>query len=338
MQGYDAFIINYLPNAPKNAPKTKIVPDKFNFPALKQLYLIRYYIKRHYTQKRFRVFLRFYNKYIAPIRGNIYINIDALRSDPPQADTYIAGSDQIWNTAFKNGKDPAFYLDFGSPETKRISYAASFATESIATGYEDFVKKELGNFDAISVREASGIKILKSLGYNGTVVADPVFLVDKSFWDKMDGSVEIPSNPYLVVYDFENSAELKAVAKRIARLKGYKIVSVSPITLSYANYNYRFKGPDAFVSLIRHAECVVSNSFHGSAFALIFKKDFFVVNRADGLNKRMSDLLEHYGISDRLVSAQSPDSALSASIDYGKVSPLVNDDAEYSRKWLLDNV
>ena len=115
-----------------------------------------------------------------------YLSSDDLKRNPPVANIYVAGSDQIWNTYYENGKEPAYYLDFGDKKTKRISYAASLATSSIKDGYESFVKDELNKFNAISVREFTGAQVLNQLGLeNISVVLDPVFLLDGKDWEKL---------------------------------------------------------------------------------------------------------------------------------------------------------
>ena len=269
-----------------------------------------------------------------------YSSIDDLRKNPPTADIYIAGSDQIWNTTFPNGSDPAFYLDFGNPKRK-VSYAASFATDTLAPGTEESVNKQLHNFDAISVRESSGLRLLESLGFKGIDVVDPVFLLDKKQWDCFDKDSE-PAEKYILVYDFEpGKSGIKRIAKRLAALYGdCKIYTVTP---SYSYFDYADKSfmvcsPDEYVSLIKHAECVVSNSFHGTAFSMVYEKNFFVINRKDGLNARMRDLLDHYHLSDRIISKDATNEALTKSIDYNQVRTQLCQDIENSKSFLLHQI
>lgn len=131
---------------------------------------------------------------------------------------YFAGSDQIWNTFFKNGKDPAFYLDFGNDSTKKASYAASFSTETVPDEYKEQISNWLNALDYISVRESSGLNVLKSLGIeNGVQVFDPVFLLDKDIWEQFDLSSN--EDDYVLVYDFDGNQNIKEIAKKIASEK-----------------------------------------------------------------------------------------------------------------------
>lgn len=245
------------------------------------------------TVRRHQCFEKFSKKYIPLTR--IYNSIDELRQNPPEADMYIAGSDQIWNTTFRNGTDPGYYLDFGEKSVRRESFAASFATEDIVPSARDFVKDNLKRFDKITVREQSALKILENLGYQGSLQDDPVFLLSAQEWNEIaDGTGE--GENYVLVYDFYNDDNIKQEALRIAQERDLNIYAVCPMKLSYADKNYVYSGPETFVSLIKNASCVVSNSFHGTVFAMIYRVPFKVIDRPDGLNVRMHDLLERYKV------------------------------------------
>ena len=263
----------------------------------------------------------------------MYRSIEELRVNPPEADIYIAGSDQIWNTTFTNGRDPAFYLDFGDRRTRRISYAASFATPEIAEGYARFVDSNLRRFDAISVREESGKKITDKLGIAAEICCDPAFLLDRSQWNEVCADIKT-AHPYVFVYDFERSREVREVAERIARERGLKIFTVSNRPLRYGDRDYSDCAPGQFIGLIKNANCVVSNSLHGTIFSLIYGKDFFVVDRADGLNVRMHDLMHRYGLDSRLITPSADRTILLSGIDYATILQKLEADISESKKWL----
>jgi len=132
-----------------------------------------------------------------------YNSNDDLKKNPPNADVYFCGSDQIWNTLHKNGKDPSFYLDFVPEEKVKASYAASFATDNVSEELKPILKERVEKLDGISVREKSGVNIIKDLKIDRVVnVVDPVFLLDKNDWDKI-GDREF-SEQYILIYDFHN--------------------------------------------------------------------------------------------------------------------------------------
>ncbi|MBO7581400.1 MAG: polysaccharide pyruvyl transferase family protein [Bacteroidaceae bacterium] len=240
---------------------------------------------------RHRDFDAFSKKYIPLTR--VYYCIEELRKDPPEADMYIAGSDQIWNTTFPNGTDPGYYLDFGSKEVRRESFAASFATTEVVPSAREFVKENLKRFDKITVREQSALKILEDLGCHGTLQEDPVFLLSAEEWNEIaDGTGE--GEKYVLVYDFYADQKIREEAQLLAKEKALKIYAICPHELRYADKNFVYAGPETFVSLIKNASYVVSNSFHGTVFAMIYHVPFKVVDRPDGLNVRMHDLLERH--------------------------------------------
>ena len=336
--GHKAAVIDYWPQyMPKYKVDFKWVPSKYDYPGIRNLYRCLKRPHRLSEQARHDSFESFFSRYI-PITSTSYSSIEQLRQAPPDADIYIAGSDQIWNTTFQNGNDPAFYLSFGQPGRK-ISYAASFATTSLKEGTQGFVQAQLKNFDAISVREQSGLEILDKLGYSGVVVVDPVFLLTINQWDELLSAESTEDEQYILVYDFEPRKGLIAnIAKRLAALMNCKIYSVSPFMSRYADKSFVNCTPNTFVSLIKKARCVISNSFHGTAFSMLYNRDFFVVNRKDGLNVRMRDLLTRYGLSDRLVSMSVGNELLMSEIDYGQVDVQLNSDIDFSKSFLLNQI
>lgn len=338
-QGHEVNIIDYRPYYLRGHFQWSVNNPRFDKPIIKWLYLLAKYPGWRKSLARKAAFDAFDNKFIAPLVTKCcYLSSEELKQNPPDADVYIAGSDQIWNTMFKNGTDPSFYLDFGSEKTKRLSYAASFATQKLCKGTEGFVKSKISHLDAISVREPSGVKLLQSMGYNGILVCDPVFLIDPEMWVSEIATNDGEGEKYIVIYDFERSVEIQKVAERIAEVKGLKIYSIGPYALKYTSYNYINHGPDTFVALIKNATCVISNSFHATAFSLIFKRNMFVMKRADGLNTRMQDLLSRYGLIDRLIDINTPIDILISSIDYSKVNNILLKEIEDSKKWLVKNL
>ena len=137
------------------------------------------------------------------------------------------------------------------------------------------------------------MKILEDLGYQGTLQDDPVFLLSAQEWDGIaDGTGE--GEKYVLVYDFYADEQIKKEALSIAKKRKCKVYAICSIELPYADKNFVYSGPETFVSLIKNAVCVVSNSFHGTVFAMIYHVPFKIVDRPDGLNVRMHDLLERH--------------------------------------------
>ena len=288
-QGHDVAVIDYRPHYMRG-PRLWYWPDT----SLKEWAKLFLQIPdRMRAVRRHQCFDRFSRKHIPLTR--IYNSIDELRKDPPMADMYIAGSDQIWNTTFPNGTDPGYYLDFGDKSVRRESFAASFATPGIVSSAREFVKDNLKRFDKITVREQSALRILEDLGFHGTLQDDPVFMLSAQEWDEIaDGTGD--GEKYVLVYDFYADEKIKKTAQLIASENGCKVYAICPMKLPYADKNFVYSGPETFVSLVKNATYVVSNSFQGTVFAMIYEKPFKVVDRPDGLNVRMHDLLDRYDV------------------------------------------
>ena len=253
-QGHEVTVIDYRPYYMRG-PRLWYWPG-ISIKAWAKLFLQM--LDRQRAVRRHQCFDEFSKKYIPLTR--IYYNIEELRKDPPIADLYIAGSDQIWNTTFPNGTDPGYYLDFGPKGVRRESFAASFATTEVVPSAREFVKENLNSAEE---------------------------------WDEIaDGTGE--GEKYVLVYDFYADEQIKKEALSIARKKDCKVYAICPMVLPYADKNFVYSGPESFVSLVKNAICVVSNSFHGTVFAMIYHVPFKIVDRPDGLNMRMHDLLERH--------------------------------------------
>lgn len=347
-------LLYYLKRLGHNAKAIKYNPDylsgHFNFwavsnPKYNENFVFRYaYLlaklpSRILSLKRKYNFDKFSTKYINTTKTE-YKSNDELKNDVPDADVYICGSDQIWNSFFQNGKDPAFYLDFAPEDKLKISYAASFATKTIEEAIKPFVKNKVNNIDIISVRESSGIAILKDLDINNvTHVLDPVFLLNKETWQKIATPVCI-SKPYILLYDADNNPSIKKYTLQIAKENNLKIISISP-RINYADKNLSNKGPDIFLSLIKDATFVISNSFHAVAFSIIFKKQFVVFNRSEKINTRMQDFVNLFNISNTILAynfQKKEKINITNYIDYNKVTPLLEYQIKKSKLFITNSL
>lgn len=303
--GNDVEIIDYYPDWFKPFRPFYCGTKKYaKNPVLKAVYIfakfpgrVKEYIKykKSLRKANFEIFRDKYYKLT-----DTYCSFKELKANPPKADLYIAGSDQIWNTMMNNGKDPAYYLQFAPKETATATYAASFSVSEIPDELKEKIKSYIKSIDYISVREKTAIKILEDLGVKrGQVVLDPVFLLDKEQWNEIV-SDKVFNEKYVLVYDFENSYTVKDFAKQYAKKNNVKIYSL--YKNDYCDKCFEDYGPDVFLFLIKNASFIISNSFHATAFSIIYEKQFAVIKRQEGINSRIIDLLDSFGIYDRVVS------------------------------------
>ncbi len=332
-QGHEVEIIDYKPPYLSSHYRLWAVSNPvYDKPLVKQAYLLAKLPGRLLSLRRKHAFDRFTRRHLKLTRR--YGSYEELEADPPEADVYIAGSDQIWNTLFPNGRDKAFYLAFAPAGSRKVAYAASFATADVAAAHRPFVAQMLKGLDRISLRERMSLPLAASLGRPDAVaVCDPVFLLSRRQWESVIPANDWAGQPYLLVYDTEGSEAIKQIATATAQREQLLIFDVSAARHSYADQHFHHAGPFEFVSLISGASYVISNSFHATAFALIFEKQFCVVERSEDINERMRSLLNGYGLQARLVKAQMADMP-SSTIDYESVRTLLNKDISFSKKYL----
>jgi hypothetical protein len=233
---------------------------------------------------------------------------DLLSSISDSYDVYIAGSDQVWNPLL-TGSESAYFLDFVKEKSKRRSYAASFGVSAWPSSSPLPVAKLLEGMDSISIREEAGKKLIQSISPNTapiTVDLDPVFLLGKEKWLLM-AEKKICSKPYLFVYTVGNGnvSEVYRVASQLAKEKNLDIINLL-YGRSLRHSEYRIghvvhaAGPDDFVSFIANASCVVTDSFHATAFSVIFHKSMYV-SMPGKVGSRISNLFSIAGIENRVI-------------------------------------
>ena len=304
--GHQVEIINYQPDYLTRKYDYKWVnpESKLSRHALTRfVYRIMKYLQRKTTMGRKKVFDEF-NHQVLKETATKYTSCDAICQNPPQADLYLVGSDQVWNVFYEAGRDPVFYLDFVNKGYKS-SYAASFSYLDIDSENKARIKTSLDTFDAVSVREVHGLAILKDMEIEGTWVLDPVFLLSAEQWKEMMAPTA-STEDYLLIYDFEGNQELKLFAKEYARRHNLKIYAIADTyPLLYADKNLMKAGPKEFVSMIYHCKAFISNSFHGTAFSILFNKPVFVFNRhRHKVNSRMQSLMTLFGLNDCILTSQ----------------------------------
>lgn len=333
--GHNVCIIDYYPYYYREGLKIWCKPplkyNKFPMSFMYCLYKMPIQVIKLLGGKK-KKFDEFTNKYL-PLTER-FSEYEELRQNCPKADVFICGSDQIWNSYGIVGKDPAYYLEFASDRAIKISYAASFSTDSINSEYRLKIINWLKRFDAISCREKSGVQILEKCGIrNAVLVLDPVFLVDAETWLQM-GSKRTSFDNYLLVYDFDNNPLIRELALRIAARDNLKIISFQK--LSYSDSVYSDYGPLEFISMIYNAKCVISNSFHATAFSIVFNKLFYVVKRKEDLNARIIDLLKELDLTQCMI--ESVDSNLPSEINYSKVNEKLKQMIRVSKEFLNTSI
>lgn len=332
--GAEAEIIDY---EPRNYKK---LYGFFFFPFSKKdigkdlihLFCLKFFICRK------KDFVSFKKKHL-PLSNQIYYSNCDLSSFGEDKDVMISGSDQIWNVRAKDFELKYFLGDF--PKCKKVSYAAS-------TGQSDFInfKKAddirtlLLKYNSISVREETSKQAVSALLGNEKKIdinLDPTLLLSKDDYKAITSKCTI-KDPYIFFYSVKfNSSAVNSVLK-FAKIVGLPIYTLLTLGENENIIKHRTKfhfpkgdvGPSGFLSMIKNAKYVITDSFHGTAFSLIFEKEFWAINDRSrkGLYKddnRIKHILKVTGLSDRYITEeQIQDVIVRKRIDYTLVNKLIS--------------
>ena len=275
-----------------------------------------------------------------------YLDKDALHSAPPLYDAYITGSDQVWNPR-NNNKDSSYFLTFAPPGKKRISYAASFGVSQIKAEFVNDYGEWLKQIDWLSCREIEGKQIIKQLtGRDAEIVLDPTLLIKKEQWEQ----IAVPngfSKPYILCYympgDKSVNNSITQLAHRVSTLTGWEVVCIGQ--KEYMRF-HPFKrsifdaGPAEFLGLFRNTSFIVTNSFHGTSFSIIYRKPFLVpINQSlppeKALGSRISSLLKSLNLENRLLQVGSETSIENMlDLNYEPVQAILQEERQKSMDFL----
>ncbi|MBU2910344.1 hypothetical protein BCU98_07195 [Vibrio splendidus] len=270
---------------------------------------------------------------------------ETLQKNCPDFDAFIVGSDQVWAADFLF-TSPTYLLSF-VPENKiKISYAASFGKRSLENYLKPTFSKFVKRIDHVSVREDSGLNIVKEFTNNVSQVLDPTLLLD----DYSDIVSVNPESDYILVYKLNQEESLSNYflnqVNNIACITGYKVIYISPDgSLDIDLADVRLPSPNELLGLIKNAKMILTNSFHGLVFSIIFNKPFLGFQRdlfEDKQNLRLTGLLSMFGIEDNLITfgTQINESNLESllSIDYELVNKRIEKEKEKSWSFLKNAI
>lgn len=218
---------------------------------------------------------------------------------------YCVGSDQTWNASENKGVDPVFFLLNVPDGCRRIALSASFGRQSLSDKEKRMAKPALGKFQAISVRESSSVEILNSMGLDGVALKDPVLLCKPELWWDLSQSVKPDKNPYVLVYRLNPNPALDRYAVDVARDLHCGVRIVTPTLGLRPSPGSSMKivcepTPERWLALFRDAQYVVTDSFHGTCFSLIFEKPMTVFDPPK-YSVRLIDVLRDFDLSVRRI-------------------------------------
>lgn len=264
-------------------------------------------------------------------------------------DVFVSGSDQIWKPLVVKGP---FVLDFVPDSKTKISYGASIAQKELPDKYGKFMQQSLRSYKYISVREKNAQEYLtKLLERPVDWVVDPVLLLDASAWKSMAAKRQIESR-YLFCYFLGESRKERKEAIIFAQKKGLKIVTLPHLLgrcricdVGFGDIQLYDVGFEKFLSLIKNADYIFTDSFHAVVFSYIFMKNFVVFERVDygsreNMISRVLNILELMGLKERFIDEATQQSILDlGEIDYTSIkSDKLQNKIQYSRKRLAEEL
>lgn len=263
-----------------------------------------------------------------------YCADDELENEYPKADIYFTGSDQTFSiySPLKNSR----FLRYASASSIKASYATSMMDYPSNQTEKDWLKDSLINYDFLSVREEKLYNYLNTeLGISSEVHVDPVFLLNPSCWIDM---AEAPRKPiegkYILFYPIVNSPELPKMIEKVKTRLGLPVISVqSPARRKTkgVDYYYTTATIPEFLGLFQNAEYIITSSFHGTAFSIIFKKQFTVYTGFEKAD-RITNILEKFGIPSR--GSASCENMDFSSIEYEHVDKSIDKEIDRSKEYL----
>ena len=264
---------------------------------------IKHQIKEIVAPDPFNKFYNQYYEFTQPITSNEILQEIGTKKF---FDVIIAGSDQPWNPECISTMGYYFYLDWVSPDVKKYAYAVSYGKDYFPASAEEIkkIKAILQQYTAISVRESSGIKISQELfNVNVQQCLDPTLLLDKENYNKIITDKKI-RDKYICKFFLDNNPTKQNIVESIAHETNLKIIDNNPVfpRNKFLKFIYQPISISAWLRNIRDAQYVITDSFHGTVFSILFHKQFISINNKKRGSARFESLLSVLNLSYRLIN------------------------------------
>lgn len=286
----------------------------------------------------FRRFERQLSQYPAEVTAEK----SALREVAERCDGVICGSDQVWNPLITD-TDLSFFLDFCGPDTKRIAYAPSFGISEFSDEFAEKIRPELEKFRHLSVREDVGVRYVENLvNRKVEMVLDPTFLIPQKDWIALEKVHPLAKGKYIFCFPVRKSAALIRFGRELAEKRNATLIVVEGnLFTQLRNKDNRIQyaldlSPEEWLYLMHHADCVVTNSFHGAAFSIHYRKDFYLECSSAKANSRLEQLAALCGLEDRVI--REGYNGADAPIDYETVEARIAPARQASLDYLKQSI
>lgn len=313
--GYDSQIINYYPWGEQKFRLNKTWPHKI--------------IRRYFDLKSFTNFINTYGNLTKFVASH-----DEMMKNPPYEDIYISGADQIWNPEIVEEYLSSYLLDFVPQCSNRISYASSLGGVT-NTESEKVFKNELPKYSSISVREPGFVNELKKISGKEVVdVCDPALLLSKDEYRKIEKKKFFLPKRYIAVMKLKTDTLFDDAAIKLSKKTGLPLVGIFGDFRNGYDKTFLSLSPQQWLYVMRNADYVVTNSFHGAVFSIVFRTPFVSVSSMwKAGNERITNLLQQTGLMKQYVnSIEAVDNIFS--VDYDACEDQINTYKNRSLNWL----
>ena len=261
------------------------------------------------------------------LTDRIYLNESDFDNFPDFADVYISGSDQVWNSGWNGGVIPAFYLSFAPDDKPKYAYASSFGKSNLDELEIAASKSYIDRFDAITVREESGLHILRDqYGYSGPTerILDPTLVMPAEFWRKV-AAPHCIKGKYILIYNLNRNPEFDRYAEQLSERAGLAIYRFCTRLDQVLRGGKPLVMPEIFdfISLVDHAEYVLTDSFHATAFSMNMGTEPICVY-PDKYSGRLSEFLKLVDSEQRHAYGYNDFDVLNRPTDFDKVNRILN--------------
>lgn len=275
------------------------------------------------------------------VSDKTYHNKKEILESPPKYDIYMTGSDQTWSPQI--GLSPVMFLNFVNNGAKKTAYAPSVGVSSFSKETNGVITRYLKDYSFISCRETVGATLLqKCTDKKVSIVLDPTLLISKTEWNQIAVAPAV-TKPYILCYFIGHISYYRTYAQQLAKLTGFTLIyiPVSWVDLVKGNIFAADAGPKEFLGLIRDAQIVLTDSYHGTIFSINFQKDFYTFLKTKGGvtvldNSRISDILSRLNLENRLKNEHSE--VEYTHIDYSRTNVLLEKEREHSWSYLRNAI
>ena len=265
------------------------------------------------AKRKAESFNRFFS--LMNVSDYVCLTADDVAKASHEYDVVLSGSDQLFNRNI-TGDDKTFFLPF--EHKRKVTFASSFGERKLSADRVEEIAPFFSGFDALSVREKTAHDILAQIkkvnvsAKSATSVLDPTFLLTKDEWNEYaDPTLKLPKDGYILTYYMLETPLLRDITAKLQQKTGLKVVNIKPSkkqVILHQGKNLSYAGPSEFLACYKNASYVVTNSFHGTAFAINYGIPFFTstlpVSMAGEVNSRLEDICELFDLSHRWIDSE----------------------------------